>query len=110
MSEHIPTDSRSIVRQQQQVAEAHRIARETELNDLNQVISTESGRRFVWRLLEMAAIYRNAFTGNSETYVNCGRQLIGQTLLKDMDNDQMFDKYILMQKEARARAKDKCVG
>lgn len=107
MAEHNPTDSKGMAKQQQAASDLHRVSRETELNDLAQVLSTESGRRFMWRVLEMAAIYRNAYTGNAETYVNCGRQLIGQTLLADMGIDGLFDKYILMQQEARKRVKEK---
>ncbi len=110
MTDFVPTDNRAIIRQQERSDELKRAARETELNDLAAVMSTESGRRFIWRIMEMSAIYRNAFTGNSETYVNCGRQLIGQTLLRDFDTDQMHDQYMLMQIEARKRAKEKCAG
>lgn len=110
MSDYSPTDSRALIKQQERSDELKRSARETELNDFSAVMSTESGRRFVWRIMEMSAIYRNAFTGNSETYVNCGRQLIGQTLLRDIETDEMFDKYMLMQKEARVRAKERCAA
>jgi len=109
MSELNPTDVKALTRAQREISDRARSSREEELADLAAVLSTESGRRFVWRLMEMSAIYRNAYTGNAETYVNCGRQLLGQTLLADMQTDGCFDKYLAMQKEARNRAKQKNV-
>lgn len=107
MSERNPADMKALAKAQREVADAQRSSRETELDDLAFVLGTEKGRRFVWRLLEIAAIYRNAYTGNAETYVNCGRQLLGQTLLADMQTDGCFDKYLKMQQEARNRTKSK---
>lgn len=43
-------------------AEEQRLAREKELNDLRWVMSTKQGRRFMWRLLSSAGIYRMSFS------------------------------------------------
>jgi len=49
--------------------------------DLRFVMSSESGRRFLWELLGDTGLYRTTFTGNSETFLNEGKRQIGLMLL-----------------------------
>ena len=51
--------------------------REYELEDIKSLMSTESGRRFVARLMDIAGIHRCSFTGNSTTFFNEGRREVG---------------------------------
>lgn len=37
--------------------------RQRDLEDIKSVMSTEAGRRFIWRLLEQAGLFRTSFTG-----------------------------------------------
>ena len=48
------------------------------------IMRDERGQRFVWRLLGMTGVFRNPFTGNSETFFRCGEQNIGQQLMSEI--------------------------
>lgn len=53
-------------------------------DDLREVMDTAAGRRFVWRMLERAGIYRQSFTGNSSTFFNEGERNVGLFLLSEL--------------------------
>lgn len=46
-------------------------------NDISDIVSTDSGRRFVWWLLSITGVYLPSYTGNSDTYFNEGRRAVG---------------------------------
>ena len=48
--------------------------RERQLNDIRKVLSSAEGRRFFWRILGHAGLYRNSNTGNSQTFFNEGKR------------------------------------
>lgn len=58
--------------------------REYELEDVKALMATESGRRFVARLMEVAGIYRCSFTGNSTTFFNEGQRNVGIQIFADI--------------------------
>lgn len=58
--------------------------RAKELEDLRFVLSDKRGRRVINRLLEKTGVYRNPFTGNSETYFRCGEMNIGQFVIAEV--------------------------
>ena len=70
----------------------------TEVRDLQHVMGTPQGRRFVWRLLDRCHIYTSSFTGNSETYFREGERNIGLMLFADI-NTSCPGLYATMQKE-----------
>ncbi len=64
--------------------------RELEKDDLKKILGTPEGLRFLWRLLEIAGIYRTTFTGNSNSFFNEGRRSVGLEIkadLMDVDPD-----------------------
>lgn len=73
-------------------------AREQELKDVCEVMSTPAGRRYVWRLLEHGNIFRSCFTGNSHTFYQEG---IRESHLKYYQDimEACPDKFWLTQKE-----------
>lgn len=76
--------------------------RRQELDDFNKVLSSVNGRRFVWRMLEKAGIFRTSFTGNSETFFREGMRNMGLMLMLDINSDlKLLDLYVLMLNEAR---------
>lgn len=77
------------------------LQREQEKKDLRAVMSTAAGRRFIWRLLENAGVFRSSFvTGAPDaTAFNEGARNNGLALLGDIMNDAS-EKYLIMQKEA----------
>jgi hypothetical protein len=74
--------------------------RERELADMRQVMSSVEGRRFVWRLLERAGVFRTSFTGNSTTFFNEGMRNMGLMVLGDV-HEAAADAYIVMMNESK---------
>lgn len=60
------------------------IKREGESEDIKQVLETQSGRNYVWKLLTSCGIYKSSFTGNSTTFFNEGKRSIGLEMLEDI--------------------------
>lgn len=60
-------------------------ARAREVADFVALMGTESGRRFVWRLLGKTGLYRSSFTGNSETFFREGERNIGLWVMSEID-------------------------
>lgn len=61
---------------------------ENDLKDLLVVLSTEHGRRFIWRLLDFTGIFRCSMTGNSQTFFLEGHRNIGLMIFNDI-----FERY-----------------
>lgn len=74
--------------------------RDRELADLRLVMSSVEGRRFVWRLLEKAGVFRTSFTGNSTTFFNEGMRNMGLMVLGDV-HEACADAYIVMMNESK---------
>lgn len=79
-----------------------RLRRERELNDLAAVLRTAEGRRLVYRLFDVAGIFRSSFTGNSTTFFNEGQRQVGLIFLADI-NDHFPEQYLAMLAEAKER-------
>ena len=58
--------------------------RAKEIEDLRFVLNDQRGRRVINRLLDKTGVYRNPFTGNSETYFRCGEMNIGQFIVAEV--------------------------
>ena len=87
--------------QKRQVMERNRQRREEEINDLRAVLSSVSGRRFIWRLLERGGVFRSSFNAESDSYTafNEGRRNLGLLVLNDiLETDP--DAFTLMQRES----------
>jgi hypothetical protein len=72
-----------------------------EKNDLRFILSTDQGRRFIWKQLQLCGVFKSSFTGSSETYFLEGQRNIGLKLLADvMDADpESYLKMFKKQKE-----------
>ncbi len=76
-------------------AEARRVQRE----DLQGILNSKAGRRFVWRLLDRAGVYRTSFNNSgSITAFNEGRREVGLFLLNEI-HEVAPDAYLVMLKE-----------
>lgn len=54
-------------------------------DDVKKVMATESGRRFVWGLLDQAGVFRISFTGEvNSTIFNEGNRNSGLSLFNDV--------------------------
>ncbi len=79
------------------------LAREQELNDIRALMHDEWGRRVMWRLLEMAGVYRTSFdASNNRICFNEGRRDVGLHLIADVD-EACPEALVLMSKEAKLR-------
>lgn len=68
--------------------------------DLEWILSTPQGRRFIWKFLTTAGIFQSSFTGNSTTFFNEGKRDIGLKLLAEV-TEANPDAYTLMMKESK---------
>ena len=89
----------------QQIAEIEGKAKRKQSQDnldLLWVMSSPEGRRFVWRILEGAGLYRLSYTGNSETFFNEGQRNIGLKLLSELQKVSP-DEYVKMTQECQLK-------
>ena len=54
---------------------------EREDGDITKLLKQVEFRRFIWRLLTFTGIYRTSFTGNSTTFLNEGKRMVGLFIL-----------------------------
>lgn len=86
-----------------QVKEAEkkvRRLRERELNDVRFILSSQEGRRFLWRYLEKCKVFETSFTGNSTTFFNEGMRNVGLMLIADI-NEAEPEAYLKMMNESK---------
>ena len=95
--------------EQEQRIQAEKLEREIFLNDVRHVLSSVQGRRFVWRILDMAGVYRSSFTGNSTTFFNEGARNIGLRVLSDV-MDAKPEAFLIMQQEDKKRRERRANG
>jgi hypothetical protein len=82
--------------------------RREDLADLQSVLRTAAGRRLIWRIIEEGSPLRNAYTGNSNTFYNEGKQAFAKGIFSDiLENYPTL--YIRMQNEAAKRRKEEDV-
>jgi hypothetical protein len=77
-------------------------SRDFELADLESVMSTPAGRRFIWRVLERCKVFGTVWDGSARIHYNSGQQDIGHWVMAEVgaaDEDALF----LMMKEAKHR-------
>jgi len=87
----------------QQVSDAKSKEKRThdrDIEDIKNVLSSRSGRRFYWRLLSFCGVFESSFTGNSQTFFLEGKRTVGLKMLDDLNRAQP-DAYVTMMKEAK---------
>lgn len=65
MAEYDPIDIQAQERARQAKALREQAARETEIGDVRWLMSTQRGRRIVWRLLQQSGAFRLSFNTNA---------------------------------------------
>lgn len=73
-----------------------------EAADFAWLMQHPQGRRFVWRLMERAGLYRTTFTGDSTTFYREGIRSFG-ILLMQLINDHCPDQYMPMVNDGKSR-------
>jgi hypothetical protein len=106
-AEHDPLDPIAQERNSARVAEEERLQREREANDLRYVMNSKPGRRFVYRLLSGAGLYRLSFNADSDrvTAFNEGARNRGLELLSEIMAacPERYTEMLVEQKEAKER-------
>ncbi len=64
--------------------QTQKIRQDKDDNDLRFLLSSDQGRRFIWRILELCGIYKSSFTGSSETFFLEGQRNIGLKLISEV--------------------------
>lgn len=77
--------------------------RAQEIEDVQAVMATPAGRRFLHRLLDRGRVFRPCFSGNSATFWNEGRRELALEFFSDIVTHAGAD-YLLMMQEALAMA------
>lgn len=93
-----PTDLQGQLRKAQAETQEQKRLRLKEIEDFKWLMSHKQGRRIVWRILEKAGVYRQTFTGNSETFFLEGKRSIGLFVLAEV-HEVSADAYVQMLKE-----------
>lgn len=106
MSDRNPTDLEAERHHQKDVARIARVERQQELAEVKSLMEEYAGRRFMWRLLDKAGVFRSSFTGNSETFFKEGMRNIG-LMYMGMINETCPELYHLMVTEAAGARKAK---
>lgn len=81
--------------------ERERLDAEQRANDVTEVMGTEAGRRFVWRLLGDCGLYRSSYHPSALIHFNEGQRSIGLQLLSEITSTCPAQ-YLVMQGEAIA--------
>lgn len=102
-----PLDVRAQEAAESQADDAKRLQQQIDADDFLWLMSDKRGRRLMWRqLLEPTGVFRNPFTGNSETYFRCGEMNVGQRLMAKI-HELCPEQYHLMVKEQQAHVRSK---
>lgn len=85
----------------QKAAEAQAEVRRVQVEDVKWLLAHKAGRRFVWRLLEQAGVYRTSFNNSgSVTAFNEGQRNIGLMLVAEIQ-ELVPERYLDMLKERK---------
>lgn len=81
------TDEKVIESSQKKVSKKKLLEEE----DVRSVLKMDSGRRYIWKILERCGIFRSGFVGGTEQlFFLDGRRDIGQQVLNDILNVDPF--------------------
>lgn len=94
-----PTDLRARQKEQRDEEGRRRAERQAQIEDVKWLLSHPQGRRFIWRLLEKAGIYRSTFNSDhSASAFAEGVRSVGLMIIADVFAADP-DAYATMMKE-----------
>ena len=94
-----PTDLDALDKAQAKAAATRGLVRQQEVEDFKWLMGNKQGRRFVWRMLEKAGVFRSTFRLNNEMAFLEGMRNMGIILMADI-HELCPEKYHVMVKEA----------
>lgn len=92
MNDFDPTDIQAAEERQAEAQAKQKRVADQEVEDLKWLMSDKRGRRIMWNLLAFTGVFRQPFTGNSETFFRCGMMNVGQKYLGDI-NEHAPERY-----------------
>lgn len=105
MSEHDPFSGDGGAAAEKEESVRKQIERSQQVTDFRKIMAEEHGRRFIWRVLERAGIYRTSFAGSSEqTFFREGERNMGLMLVAEI-HEICPEMYSRMIKEAKQNAR-----
>lgn len=69
-----------------------------EEGDLRKVLSLKEGRRFIWKLLSDAGIFKGGYVGDNKAFFDQGKKCLGLGVFSDVMTVD-GDSFVRMQKE-----------
>ncbi len=76
-----------------------RLRENEQKKDLQEVLSTVEGRRFLWAQLGKCKVYESIWESSAKIHYNAGKQDLGHQLMKDI-LEASPEAYLQMQKES----------
>ena len=61
-----------------------KLKREDQLSALRDILESDGGKEFFWRLLARCKLYETSFTGNIQTFFNEGKREVGLWVLSEI--------------------------
>ena len=83
-----------------QLTPEQREAARERIADLQSVMSTDAGRRFIWRLLGECGTFHTGWSPSAEIHLRAGMRSIGLAVYADV-HAHCFEQYQAMEREAR---------
>lgn len=77
-----------------------KLGRDLEIEDFKWFLSTPQGRRVCAKYIAFCGVLKTSFTGNSETFFNEGKRVVGLKLLEDL-NESDPSAYFKMMNESK---------
>lgn len=97
-----PTDIAGVEAAAENRRAEQKLESERDMADLEAVLDTEAGRRYLWRIISTTGVYRSSFTGDNTTYFREGQRNVGLIIVGEIM--QNFPKmYSKMMEEANGR-------
>lgn len=93
-----PTDLDAEEQATRKQAELQKAKRDKDKADFKWLMGQQQGRRFIWRLLELAGVFRTTFRADNEMAFLEGMRNMGVILMADI-HEVCPEKYFVMVKE-----------
>lgn len=68
-----------------EMTDTEKRAAQEAVEDLEAVLGTAPGRRFVYRVLAECGVYRSSFSGNSGSFFQEGKRAVGLWLIAELE-------------------------
>lgn len=76
--------------------------RRQEVDDIKNIMNTEHGRRFIWRLLTHCGVFRSIWSNSAAIHYNSGMQDVGHFIQAEVI-DAAEGSYLQMIKESKEK-------